>query len=267
MIGGCCGVIETYAQGSVMITPIYITSFHRARFTERCVREIHERTAPGTFEIHLYDNDSMADKGDRDFAYGLLERGLVTSVHLDSRNTGCLYPKLVFHAMTTDDTPYYVVNDADVFPPKLDPDWLSRMISIMDRRPALGLLAMQLPPQFLQDPKGHDDEVVYAKAVGNTFKMVRRETVSLVLKSGSIKQGLMKFGDDGILSSAMWLIGGRVGFCRDIWCYHAGQCKNWGYRPEEITKDPRKAGYGEPFTYELEDEEKYVPKEQWRLKF
>ena len=251
----------------MMVTPIYITSFHRRHFTERCIREIRERTAPGTYEIHLYDNDSMTDKGDRDFAYGLLEQGLVTSVHLDSRNTGCLYPKLVFHAMTTEDTPFYVVNDADVFPPKLEPDWLSKMTEIMLSHPTLGMLAMQLPPQSFQGPNGYDDTIVYAKAVGNTFKMVRRETAALVLKSGSLRQELMKFGDDGALSTAMWLIGGRVGFCRDIWCYHAGQCANWGYRPEELVKDPRKAGYGKPFTYEFEDEEKYLPKEQWRIRY
>jgi len=42
---------------------------------------------------------------------------------------------------------------------------------------------------------------------------------------------------------------------------------NWGYRDEEVAKDPRKSGYGEPFTYEFEDEEKYIPKEKWRLKY
>lgn len=250
-----------------MVTPVYITSFHRKHFTERCIREIRERTTPNTYEIHLYDNDCLSDKGDREFAYSLLEQGFITSLHLDSRNTGCLYNKLVFHAMTTSDMPYYVVTDNDVFPPKLDPDWLSRMIAIMDSHRNIGLLAMQLPPQSLQKPKGFDADVVYAQAVGNTFKMVRAEMISLAVKSGALKQGLMKFGDDAILSSEIWLTGGAVAFCRDIWCYHAGQCEKWGYREEEIAKDPRKAGYGRPFLYEFEDEDKYLPKERWRLKF
>jgi len=247
-------------------TPIYITSFHRRHFTERCVREIRERTAPGTYELHLYDNDCMADREDREFAYGLLEQGLVTSLHLDSRNTGCLYSKLVFHAMTTADTPFYVVTDNDVFPPKLEPDWLSRMLAIMESHKNIGLLAMQLPPQIFQRPKGYDGDVVYATAVGNTFKMVRTETASLVLRADTLKQELMKFGDDTMLSSAMWAVGGSVAFCRDVWCYHAGQCERWGYREEEVAKDPRKAGYGKPFTYGFEDEEKYIPVERWRLK-
>jgi hypothetical protein len=249
------------------VTPIYITSFHRRDFTERCIREIRERTAPGTYEIHLFDNDSMADKGDRDFAYGLLDRGLITSLHLDARNTGCLYNKLVFHAMTTADTRYYVVNDNDVFPPKMSPDWLSRMIGIMDDTPLLAVLAMQLPPQWLQSPNGVlDPGVCYCKAVGNTFKMARTFALSHVFAGGSIKQSLMQFGDDNVVSIALREYGYTVGFCSDIWCYHAGQCTNWGYRPEEVAKDPRKVGYGEPFKYEFEDEERYLPKEQWRLK-
>lgn len=249
------------------VTPIYITSFHRRHFTERCIREIIERTTRDTFELHLFDNDSMADREDREFVYGLLDRGMVTSVHLDSRNTGCLYNKLVFHAMTTDDTRYYVVSDNDVFPPRLVPDWLSQMTDIMDRHPDLGLLAMQLPPQWLQGPTGeHDGEVVYATAVGNTFKMIRTEAMDKILRNGLVKQSLMAFGDDGMVSRHMQGFGWKVAFCRDIWCYHAGQCHDWGYRPEELARDPRKAGYGDPFVYEFEDESKYIPKEQWRLK-
>jgi GT2 family glycosyltransferase len=248
------------------VTPIYITSFHRKDFTERCVREIHERTAPGTYEIHLYDNDSMSDKGDRDFAYGLLEKNLITSLHLDARNTGCLYNKMVFHAMTTADTPFYVVTDNDVFPPKLEPDWLSRMLAIMNGNPSLALLAMQLPPQIFQRPSGERAlGVWYCRAVGNTFKVVRTEALSAAMSQGLLKQALMKFGDDGAVSTALIAMKYRVGFCQDIYCYHAGQCDKWGYRQEELAKDPRKIGYGKPFTYAFEDEEKYLPEKKWRL--
>jgi len=243
-------------------TPIYVTSFHRRHFTERCIREIHERTAPGTYEIHLYDNDSMANREDREFACSLLEDGLITSLHLDSRNTGCLYDKGVFHMMTTVDTPYYVVTDNDVFPPMLKPDWLSQMIAIMDRHSSIGLLAMQLPPQWLQEPfYGFDDDVVYCRAVGNTYKMVRRAAFPIE----SFEPKLMGFGDDAIVSVEMSKRGMQVCFCRNVWCYHAGQCTNWGYRPEEVSLDPRKVSYGEPFVYEFEDKAKYLPTMQWRL--
>jgi hypothetical protein len=243
-------------------TPIYVTSFHRRHFTERCVREIHERTTPGSFELHLFDNDSMADRDDREFAYSLLEKRLVTSLHLDSRNTGCLYNKGVFHMMTTVDVPFYVVTDNDVFPPKLEPDWLSRMTSIMESHPRIGLLAMQLPPQWLQSPTGRfDEDVAYCEAVGNTYKFVRRDCFPI----GKFRPALMAYGDDGYVSSEMTKRDMQVAFCRNIWCFHAGQTVNWGYRPEEVAKDPRKAGYGKPFEYAFEDELRYLPGKRWRI--
>lgn len=246
-----------------MRTPIFITSFHRRHFTERCVREIRERTQPGTYGLHLYDNDCLADADDLHFAVNLLKTGCLKSLTLDSRNTGCLYNKGVFHMMAEVTDEYYVVTDNDVFPPLLSPDWLSRMRAVMDSHSQVGLLAMQLPPQSFQQPTGeYDEDVVYARAVGNTFKMVRRSAFPV----DAIQPKLMEFGDDSIVSMQMATRGYKVAFCRDIWCYHAGQCDNWGYRQEEIDKDPRKAGYGEPFIYEFEDEEKYLPKEQWRLK-
>ena len=77
---------------------IYMTSWNRREMTERAIREIHERTAPGSFQINIYDNGS--EKATRDYLISLLEAGKITTLMLDSRNTGCLYNKLIFHAMT-----------------------------------------------------------------------------------------------------------------------------------------------------------------------
>ncbi|MBD3260317.1 MAG: glycosyltransferase [Candidatus Altiarchaeales archaeon] len=243
------------------MTPIYMTSFFRKHFTERAVREIHERTEPGTFEIHIYDNGS--DKETRDYLNGLLDQGLVKSVMLDSRNTGCRYNKGIFHMMTTVDEPYYIVSDNDVFPPKLTPDWLSQMRAIMDAHPEVALLTPQLPPQSFQMPDFTNipSDIVYCKAVGNTYKMVRREKFPL----DTFAPQLGQYSDDSYVSNYVSLNGDKVAFCRNIFCYHAGQCHNWGYTQEQIDKDPRKQGYGKPFVYEFEDEEKYLPVLEWRI--
>ena len=60
-----------------MAIPIFMTSWHRKDMTERAVREIHERTTPGTFELHLYDNGS--GKETRDYLISLLDEGKITS--------------------------------------------------------------------------------------------------------------------------------------------------------------------------------------------
>lgn len=232
-----------------------MTSFFRKKFTETAVQLIHERTTPDTFDIHVYDNGS--DKGTRDFLYSLLEQKKITSLQLDSRNTGCCYNKAVFYAMTETSDKYFCVTDNDVFPPKLSPDWLSQMITIMDNHPELAFLAPQVPPQWLQIPdyKRVHEDIVYCKAVGNTFKLVRRD--AFPFSKYPIKIG--NFGDDGLVCKLVEDAGYSTAFCRNIFCFHAGQCDNWGYNPEEIELDPRKNGYGKPFIYNIKNQDTYEP--------
>jgi GT2 family glycosyltransferase len=232
---------------------IFITSFQRKEFTRQTIDKIVERTKKGTYNLHVFDNGS--DKETQDFLKDYLERGVLTSLHLDSRNTGCCYNKGVFHMLADNREKYYVVTDNDVFPPDLSPDWLSQMVDIMDRHPELAFLAPQLPPQGLQMPYGAGEDVIYCKAVGNTFKMVRRESFPLL----EYDNALNAFGDDGQVCEKVEAKGMKVAFCKDIFCLHAGQCDNWGYTDEELDQDPRKAGYGEPFRYTPVDDKTYEP--------
>jgi GT2 family glycosyltransferase len=234
-------------------TPIFISSFFRKDMTKRAIREIHERTAPGSFEIHLYDNGS--DQETQDFLIGLLREKKIVSLVLDSRNTGCLYNKGVYHAMTEVDCPYLCVSDNDIYPPKLTPDWLSQVVSIMDRHPEIGMLAPQLPPQWLQEPYQVTEDVVYSKAIGNTLKIIRRSAFPV----DTFKPKLGEYGDDGLVSQQMTQRGWKVAFCRSIYCLHAGQCENWGYTPEQVAMDPRKSGYGKPYIYEIKNMDTYEP--------
>lgn len=232
---------------------IYVTSWRRLNFLEKTLRLIHERTEKGTFKIHVFDNNS--DSEVHGFLISMLQQGKICSLHLDSRNTGCLYNKAVFHAMTESNNPYYVVTDNDVYPPKLSPDWLQQMVSIMESHEDIAFLTPQLPPTWLQEPIKVEDDVVYCKAVGNTFKLVRKKAYPF----GKYPQKCGQYGDDGLVSKIVREEGWRVAFCRNIFCFHAGQCENWGYKPKEVALDPRKQGYGKPFSYEIKDEGSYEP--------
>jgi GT2 family glycosyltransferase len=231
---------------------IFMTSFFRFDFTAEAIRLIHERTEPGSFQIHVYDNGS--DQNTQDRLYDLLKAKKIVSLQLDSRNTGCLYNKSVFHAMTESSSKYLVVTDNDIYPPALTPDWLTQMVSIMDRHPELAFLTPQFPPQELSGPYQTLKDVVYCQAVGNAFKMVRRAYFPI------LEQKLNTFGDDGQVCLLAEKAGWKSAFCRNIFCFHAGQTTNWGYRPEEIALDPRKAGYGAPYSYELANNLTYEPK-------
>jgi GT2 family glycosyltransferase len=219
-------------------------------FTEEAIKKIHERTEKNSFQIHLFDNGS--DPETQDKLYGLLKAGLIISLHLDSRNTGCLYNKLVFQAMTETKDDYYVVTDNDIFPPKLEPSWLTHMIAIMNKYPDIAMLTPQFPPINLMGPLYMNEDVVYCEAVGNALKMVRRSLYP------QYEQKLATYGDDGQLSAIIRNNGYKVAFCRNIFCLHAGQTENWGYKLEEIHKDPRKCNYNAPLIVQV-DPNNYMP--------
>ncbi len=232
-----------------------MTTWFREEFTRKSIELIHERTKPGTFQLHIFDNNSGPKM--REYLIGLLKNKKIASLHLDSRNTGCLYNKGIFHMMVEDFCKYYICTDNDVYPPKLSPDWLSQMIKIMDAHPELAFLVPQIPPQWLQEPDlaNLKDDIVYCKAVGNTFKLVRRKAFPI----SEFRPVLGAYGDDAQVCEQVKLRNYKVAFCRNIFCYHAGQCENWGYKKEEIDLDPRKDGYGKPFSYKLMNEETYEP--------
>lgn len=222
--------------------------------TEEVVRSIKERTSPGTYKIHVLDNECT--KTSRGMMNKFMEEGLITSYIAHKENTRCLWGKYVFHAMVESGNPYYVVTDNDVIPPNTTPDWLQKMISIMDDHPRVAFLTPQLPPQGLQQPYKKEEQLVLCKAVGNTFKMVRREAYPVELYN----QSKDSFGDDGLVSQLVREKGYDVAFCRDLYCLHKGQTHNWGYAEEDLKDDPRKEGYGEPFQYEIEDMDSFIPK-------
>lgn len=221
------------------MTPIYITSWHRGDMLAKVVQAIHERTALDSYEITVWDNHSNPET--MAILHEMFMRSHIENLILWGDNAKCCYPKLQFQAMS-EGHEFYVVTDNDVLPPQIEPDWLSSMLDIMKSHPKLGLLSLRLPPESLQMPTGYDEEVVFCRAVGNTFKLVRREAWPSVALNG-------QFGDDSTLSQGMLDNGWLVGFCRHLYCLHMGQTTNWGYKTEEVALDPRKVGYGKPYEY------------------
>lgn len=220
------------------VIPIFITSWYRHLMTEQVVNAIRERTTH-PHSITVFDNGS--DVVTRE----CLQTYQIDNLILWSKNTGCCFPKMIFNAMAGG-SEYYVVTDNDVLCPKLESCWLTQMLGIMDRHEKLGMLALRLPPESLQGPTSFDDEVVYCSAVGNTYKLIRRAAWPASISWPGL------FGDDQALSDGMWGNGWQVAFCKNLYCLHIGQTTNWGYEPEQVALDPRKTGYGIPYTYQYD---------------
>jgi len=220
---------------------IFITSWFRPDFTYRVIREIKDRTKT-PHEIHVLDNGSNEETVE--MLLGMFRWGTIQSLSLNSRNTGCLYGKIVFHAMTEEDDDFYVVTDNDIIPPRLSPDWLEQMLEIMRKHPDIGVLAQQMPPVWLQAPYAYEDNVAFCQAVGNTFKVVRRKAFP------ALPQRMESYGDDAEACKEMAAKGWKSAFARNIFCYNLELDQpDWGYAKEQLAQDPRKAGYGPPFKY------------------
>jgi len=223
---------------------IFMTSWNRKHIIEKTINFLYERTRT-PFELHVYDNGSRDDT--KNFLLEKLNEKLITSLHLDNRNTGCLYDKFVFHSMVENDEKYYVVTDNDIMPPQVSPvDWLGQMITVMDREPKLAALCPQMPLVGLMGPEYIRNDLVICKAVGNFFKVVRRDAFPVE----KFVQKLMAFGDDGWLCQELRTAGWEVAFLKNMYCYNLeGDYNDWGYIKEDLDKDPRKAGYGKPVRY------------------
>ncbi len=233
-----------------MNTPIkiFITSWNRPDLLRQVITKIHQRTKPGSFQIIVYDNAS--DQETVNYLQSCLENKQVYDVFFDSVNSGCLKPKIVFHEKSDSETPFYVVTDNDIIPPDLTPDWLEQMVSIMEANPDVALLTPQLPPTWLQEPYEKRGSIILCSAVGNTFKMLRRSSIPIE----ELKKTKDRFGDDGILCKMLCAKGWKVAFASDIFCYNLERDENmWGYTLEQINQDPRKSGYGPPFSYIVKD--------------
>jgi len=223
---------------------IYITSWKRPQFTEQTINMFHERTKPGTFKIHVLDNES--DDRTQAVLLKCLQDKRIESLLLHNVNTKCLWGKAVYHAMTNSNQPYYIVSDNDVHPPKMEgKDWLERLTETMEAQRELAFLTAQLPPVQFQSPYEKNGDVVYCKAVGNTLKVVRRSAFPF----GLYEQNMTSYGDDSMVCDLVHEKGWKVAYHKEVFCWHAGQTENWGYEPDEIDKDPRKAGYGAPYKY------------------
>ena len=222
---------------------ICVTSWHRTDFLYKVLETIAARTHDP--HVIVYDNGS--DPQERLQLVEWHRQGFIHDLLLSNRNAGVTLPKRVFHELAKfDGDEFYVVTDNDFLCPV---GWLDSLIDIMRRHPDLGVLAPQYWPQWPMETGDADNEVVYCRAIGNTFKLVRTEAADPFFRQTHFSP----YGDDGALSHNMAKNGWRLGFCRDVWCYNLEQTMpNWGYKNGEERCDPRRAqGYAaqpEPYT-------------------
>lgn len=242
------------------MTPIFILSWERIEFTRQVVQEIRNRTAAGSYSIHVLDNGSRESARTELAAMALARE--IDGLTLLPSNTRCLHPKHVFTALVPDSCEFHVITDNDFIP---GAGWLPKMIEIMHRNPSLACLTANYYPYWPMNPQSPKADYVPCQAVGNTFRLCRTKAVKEAMRQIQNEYG--EFGDDGRISHVLREgMGMEVGFARDVFCFNLELTQgNWGYEPEELKADPRKAGYQPPERYQPVDWDTLAVPEHLRI--
>lgn len=201
---------------------IFICSYLRQQFTAETLKYLKERTVT-PYRTFLLDNGGNSQFAPEvDYYVGF------------KQNMGIHAVWNVALALAT--TEYFITTDNDLLAPKLDPDWLSRMIRFMDERPDYGAISM-MPHIFIGavgiEPNDPED-VKERNMCGAVFRIMRR---SAVTQAGGWEHKIdpRRNHEESTICSRLQGNGYKTGICSRIRAYH-NFGTNWGY-PEEITPE------------------------------
>jgi len=203
---------------------IVIVSCERLDFTKKSVTMLHERTRT-PYKLIVVDNGS-AD-GSAEWLVDALGEGLVDELLLLDENCGIHWAWNAGLDMV--DSARFVTTDNDIICPDLEPDWLSQLISLMDRNPDFGSISLR-PQVFVGGIPGWSDdcEVVEVPWAGAVLRIMRTD----VVKDAGGWERIKRKGRD---SEERWIAGRlheagyKVGIARDIFAWHMFG-KAWGYK-------------------------------------
>lgn len=197
------------------MTDIVIGTHNRVPLLGRTLAHILGRTS-SPFRLHVIDDASEDET--RQLVLGL--RGAVASYHRYPERRGIIAHLAALLTLTASDP--VVFTDDDVLCPDLSPDWLSRLLKIMDARPAVGVLALNNPqahPLVRGDSRhitAREEDLVFCRNVGATFAAIRRN----VLRSVRVP------ADHPSPMKALCIEAGRlgwsVGYLPGVYCQHLG---------------------------------------------
>jgi GT2 family glycosyltransferase len=139
------------APAALDVGPLYviIRSWNRPLYAWACLDSLYRGTQSACRFVFL-DNGST-DPLVRPIASGFERRGMFAAVHFMERNHAD-NQRMIVEQYRPAMGRYCVLVDADVVVEKTDPDWLQRMVAIMERDPRLGALGSMVDASDFVDP-------------------------------------------------------------------------------------------------------------------
>lgn len=208
---------------------IVAVTFNRIAFTRQFYRHLVDRTRT-PFRLIVVDNGST--DGTVEF---LQECKRVDSLVLFDNNRGIHCAKNAGLKLVQS-RPYYVDTDNDILCPDLEPDWIARLVDLMDRYSDYGAIACR-PQAMVGSPGDFWDgcgEIKDASRAGASLRIMRTEQVKQVGGwRNVVKPG--RNNEEQWIADKFRQIGFRVGYASQLYCWHCF-CENWGYKdiPMEV---------------------------------
>ena len=196
------------------ITDIVVTTRKRFNYLQRTIEHILSRTR-SPYRLHVVDDAS--DEPNVEYLLELWYEREIETLLLCNERRGAMANLNAGYWMSFSDP--MVFTDDDVLCPDVEPDWLARGLSVMDRYKNLGILALNHPGANRR-VISVDGEVTYCKYVGGTFQFVRRR----ILQRRHHAHFRGNFGATPTMERCNWCRGEglEIGYLTDTYCYHIG---------------------------------------------
>jgi glycosyltransferase involved in cell wall biosynthesis len=196
---------------------LVMTTYNRIDFTKKSIQYIKERTTT-PYRLIVVDNNS--NDGSQEILYKLKQDGTIHHLILLEENYGIHMAKNYGLALVRSER-YYIDTDNDLLCAKLQPDWISSLISLMDAYPKFGAISCR--PQILVGRGGKEfdvpEEVVKFNHTGAHLRIMRTEVVRSV--GGWEKTWTANRNHEDSF------IAGKLQ--KDVRCFHMFGT-NWGYK-------------------------------------
>ncbi|NCN39640.1 glycosyltransferase [bacterium] len=219
-----------------MTEPIDLTmvAYRRTGFTEQALWHLAERTR-SPFRLTLVVNgwDELGED-EQDMYLMAQNHGIIDHLVILSENYGIHAAKNICLPFIR--SRYYVDFDNDILVPDLDPDWLTRMVDLMDGRPEYAAIAMR-PQVFVGTDESKIDwssGIADFPWVGACGRIMRTDLVKAAGGWRPVWDSKRNNEERWICSKIKDLADCKFGYSRDIRCYHLFGDDNWGYGDQPI---------------------------------
>lgn len=207
------------------VIDIVCTTFNRFSHTSQFIKHLSERTKT-PYRLIVVDNNSTDET--QAYLLAMKEQGIIHHLILLGENYGIHMAKNYGLELVRSE-PYYIDTDNDLLCADLEPDWVQKLIDIMDKNPQYGAIACR--PQVLvgsgENAFDNPGEVVKFDHVGAHLRIMRTQAVR---DAGGWEKiwDAKRNHEDVHIARALEKLGLETGYAKNVRCWHMF-ATNWGY--------------------------------------